>query len=100
MSIPAYTPIYEPRQPSRREPNPPQEPTPDEQAMLRHYQNLRMDFDELEMFAATRRGKTAKELDKAIVLMKVGAKLIKRRLRAFGYVDCLKAKSVQQNEAK
>lgn len=85
MTIPFYAPYYEPRKRTPKEPEPPQSPTPEEKDLLSHYQVLRMDIHNLE----TTMGND-KELDKAVVLMKCGAKLLKQQLRKMGWRGTLK----------
>jgi len=88
-----WWPAYEPAKPTPAEPNPPQSPTPTEQRLLTDYQNLRLDIAAFEEVLGSDAGlseRDGKEFDKAVVLLKAGAKLIKRRLRKHGYRGRLK----------
>jgi hypothetical protein len=70
-------------------------PTETEQRLLRDYQNLRLDCAALEELLGSDTielsEKDRAEIDKAVTLMKVGFKMIKRRLRAHGFEGRLKA---------
>ncbi len=77
-------PRYEPK-PTPARPNPPPEPTPEEDALLAHYFALRLEISQMEDIVGD-----DKSLDKAVVLLKTGCKLIKRRLRRIGFVGPLR----------
>lgn len=92
-----WTPRWYPPEP-KREPPPAapekeREPTPTEDVLLDAYQCLRLDIDELEQIIGGGDGLTEddlKRLDKAVTLIKVGAKMVKRVLRAHGASGKLK----------
>lgn len=69
-------------------------PSAGEKALLLIYGDLRLDCDQLEeMLGAPSSDLTEKDLkrlDKAVTIIKVGFKLIKKVLRAHGYVERLK----------
>lgn len=72
----------------RPEKPPADEPTPESDAVLHTYQNMRLDCIELEELIGNGEGlseKDLKRLDKAVTVIKVGFKLIKMVLRAHGY---------------
>lgn len=73
--------------PLRKEPEKPGDKET-ESLLIADYQSIRLDIAEIEKIAGSDRGLTddeIKRLDKSIVLMKVGAKMIKKILRARGY---------------
>jgi hypothetical protein len=91
-----YIPRWEPK-PTPAQPDPPQEPNPTQQHLLRDYQNIRLDIADLERLLGTINDlseKDLKECDKAVVLMKAGAKLIKKRLRVAGVTGKLKTHAI------
>jgi hypothetical protein len=71
--------------PTPKRPEPPPEPTPEEKDLLRHYHALRVEISQLEDIVGD-----DKALDKAVVLLKTGCKLIKRQLRQIGFVGPLR----------
>jgi hypothetical protein len=79
-------PGYSPK-PTPERPNPPDKPTPEEEALLVHYFVLREEISRLERIVGD-----DKELDKAVVLLKTGCKLVKRRLRRIGFVGPLRVR--------
>lgn len=89
-----YWPRYEPPRPTPKNPNPPKEPTETDSRLLRDYQNLRLDCADLEELLGSDTVELSerdrKELDKAVVAMKIGFKLIKNRLRKRGWKGRLK----------
>lgn len=77
------------------EPETPKDPTPTEDLLARTYAGLRLEIAELEVLMAGGEGlseRDLKRLDKGVVLMKVGAKLVKRVLRTHGARGRLKAR--------
>jgi hypothetical protein len=80
---PPHEPVFEPK------PKPggpvPDQPTPKEKDLLCHYFVLRQEISELEALIDDE-----KELDKAVVLLKVGCKLLKKRLRKIGFAGPLR----------
>lgn len=89
-----YWPTYNPK-PTPERPVPPKEPSETEQRLLRDYQNLRLDITAVEEVLGVADSDLSeaerKRLDKAVVLMRVGAKLVKRTLRERGFLGRLKA---------
>lgn len=66
-------------------------------SLLRNYQNMRRYIGNFETLLHVGNGfseRDLKEIDKAIVLLKTGCKLIKRRLRKAGFQGKLKVASL------
>ncbi len=99
MGSPGYYPTYYPLK--RKEPEKPED-KPTEDRLLRDYRNLRLDIHEMEELAAGSDANLSeddqKDMDKAIVLMKIGAKYIKQILRRRGYRKLKPAELLVEDE--
>lgn len=100
MSAP-YHPVYLP-QPTPKRPEPPKKPTDTEQHLLSGYQNIRLDVETVEEILGSENDLSdfeRKQLDKAVVLMRVGSKMLKTILRKRGFVGRLKFQIADQEIA-